>query len=556
MSDKDRQGNANTPPPSLGVYGQSASVANAYRRIGEMQERSRLRRILGDPALSARRPLYIVAGLLILSAIVLNYSLLFIVGLLILAIAVVPELWYAYSLRGLVFLRAPEVTRTSFASVVEVQMVVENRSVLPLPFVEVQDNFPDDTPALGMSIEISPLPERAELVQAMGLWAFQRLRRRFYIRAAHRGVFTFGPTKIKVTDPFGVLTREETLSTEQTLIVHPIAAPLERFGLDPRAPFGDRASRMRLLEDPLRISGVRQYLPGDDPRRIHWKATARTGVPQSKILDPSTQRTLMIALDVRTFKTVQMGYDPALSELVISAAASVATWAFHNGYAVGLLSNGTLSTVGNSESVITDARAKMSAEQAPGSSLRLRLDPSARPEGLAFILDGLSKLLPYNSASLANLLTSERRSLPVGASLIYIGLDSMVDVPTLIALREIRARGRDVSLLLTSREEPSVARDDVARNLHAGMLNTHYIGGRATWHEFVQEALGDLAVRKASESLKPDQLRRERSLIAERRSQRYMISAIEHGRSPESSVHGYKTNQCEEDDGSHSSAVS
>ncbi len=556
MSDEYSPGSVKTPPSSLGVYMRFPAVANEYRRMDEMQKRARFRRLLGDPALSARRPLYVVAGLLMLSAIVLNYSLLFIVGLTILAIAVVPELWYVYGVRGLVFLRAPEVTRTSFASVIEAPMTVENRSVLPLPFVEVKDNFPDDTPALGMSLEISSLPERAELVQATGLWAFQRLRRRFYIRTAQRGVFTFGPTTIKVTDPFGVLTREETLSTERTLIVHPLMAPLERFGLDPRAPFGDRASRMRLLEDPLRVSGVRQYLPGDDPRRIHWKATARTGVPQSKLLDPSTYRTLMIALDVRTFKTAQMGFDPALSELVISAAASVATWAFRNGYAVGLLSNGALSNIRSSEPVGMDANAEMNDEQAPGISLRLRLDPTGRPEGLVLILDGLAKLLPYNSASLANLLTSERRSLPVGASLIYIGLDSMVDVPTLIALREIRARGRDVSLLLTSREEPSDARDSAAHNLNAGQLNTYYIGGRARWHEFVQEALGDLAYRKASASLKPDQLRKERALIAERRSQRYIVTAEAYGKSLKNSAIRDRTNQGEEDDGSHSSAAS
>lgn len=556
MSDDYRSGSPKTPPLSLGAYARSGGLANAYRRMGEMQRNASIRRLLTDPALQARRPLYLVAGLLILAAILLSYSLLLVAGLLVLAIAAVPEIWYAYGMRGLTFQRAPEVTRTSFASVVEAPQVVENRSALPLPFVEATDNFPDDLPTLGMRLDISPLPERAELIQTTGLWAFQRLRRRFYIRASHRGVFTFGPTTIKVTDPFGLLTREETLATERTLIVHPYIAPLDRFGLAPQAPFGDRASHVRLLEDPLRVSGVRQYMPGDDPRRIHWKATARIGAPQSKILDPSTQRTLMIALDVRTFKAAQMGYDPALSELAISAAASVAHWAFEDGYAVGLLSNGALNVAGGGETSLTGSHAEGYSEPRPGLTPRLRYDPSMRPERLTLILDGLARLLPYNSASLASLLATERRTLPVGASLVYIGLDSLVDVPTLITLREIQARGRDVTLLLTSREaDASADSEEQGRDLHASMLKTFYIGGRARWRDLMKEALGTMAHRLASAPLSPEQLGNERALIAERR-QRRLAEATPLDGPQENNAHGDGEHDREEVESAHSSAAS
>ena len=526
MSD-DHRPSRPTTSTTAGVYSRSWTLTTAYRRVDEMQARARLRRILGDPALTTRRPLYVIAGLLIVAAIVLSYSLLLVAGLLVLAIAAVPEVWYLYGMRALTFRRAPTVSRTSFGSVVEAPLVIENRSALPLPFVETQDNFPDGVPTLGMSLDISALPERAELVQTMGLWAFQRMRRRFYIRAAQRGVFVFGPTTIKVTDPFGIITREETLATERALIVHPLIAPLDRFGLAPQSPFGDRASRARLLEDPLRVSGVRQYMPGDDPRRIHWKATARTGEPQSKILDPSTQRTLMIALDVRTFTSVQMGYDPDLSELAISAAASVATWAFEEGYAVGALSNGSLCNLIADGGAVSDGRLSASEELPAGAAPRLHIAPSARRESLTAILDGFARLLPYNGGSLASYLVTERRTLPVGASLVYIGLDALVDVPTIIALRELRARGLDVTLLLTSREADTAEGDDEApRNLHLGMLKTHYVGGRAKWQELLSEGLGDLKSRRASAPLTPDQLRKERELIAQRRRLRQRAQAL------------------------------
>lgn len=525
MSDDHRTSRYDQSQERTTIYSRNFMLAGAYRRREQMMTRARLRRLLADPALSKRRPLYLVAGLLALAAFVLQYSLLLVAALLVLAVAAVPEIWYVFGLRGLTFERAPEVSRVEFGGVVETPLVMENRSALPLPFVEMEDNFPDDVAVLGMTLDISPLAARAELIQTMGLWAYQRVRRRYYLRGGQRGAFTFGPTIIKVTDPFGVITREETLETARTLIVHPLVAPLEEFGLSPKAPFGDHASRMRLLEDPLRVSGVRQYLAGDDPRRIHWKATARTGALQSKVLDPSTQRTLMIALDVRTFKAVQMGYDPALSELAISAAASVARWAFDHGYAVGLISNGALVSLASDQA----SADSLGGETVPGAAPRLRLDPSARPEWQTLILDGLARLLPYNGGSLAALLTSERRTLPPGASLVYIGLDSLVDVPTLVALREIRAHGRDVTLLLTAREdEPEGDAGSAERQTHnvqSSMLTTRYIGGRSRWRALEREALGALGGRKASARPNNEHLELERELIQDRRRLRQKLHA-------------------------------
>src|SRR5207248_3641637 len=78
---------------------------------------------------------------------------------------------------------------------------------------------------------------------------------------------------------------------------------------------------------------------GDDPRRIHWKATARAGELRSKIYEPSSQYRLLILLDINTYQESWMGLDPEIQELTIAAAASIAMWALDEGYTVGLLAN-------------------------------------------------------------------------------------------------------------------------------------------------------------------------------------------------------------------------
>lgn len=98
-------------------------------------------------------------------------------------------------------------------------------------------------------------------------------------------------------------------------------------------------ARRKVVEDPLRFSTVREYNPGDNPRFIHWKATARTGSLQSKVFDPSDTLSVTLAVDVRT-RARAYEYVPEYLEYVISTAASVAVHALGERYMVGLAANG------------------------------------------------------------------------------------------------------------------------------------------------------------------------------------------------------------------------
>ncbi len=535
-----------------------------------------------DIILRGRRPLYGFAALLVLLSVAVQQPLLFVAGLLVLTLAALPEIWYRYGLHGVLVSHQPTSNRVAFGGVVDVPVVIENRKPLPLPWIEVNDDFPDQIPTLGLTLIPSSLPERATLVNTLSLWAYQRVRRHYRVHATARGAYTFGPTHLRFSDPFGVLTRYGDVDAVSTLLVHPLIAPLDRFGLSPRAPFGERKASQRLLEDPLRMVGVRDYVPGDDPRRIHWQATARMGTLQSKLFEPSARHTLMIFLDTRTFINPNLGYDPLLTELGISAAASVASWGVGEGYAVGIVSNGTLaapdlddnapptpSPLGatRSDGAVTPVAPTPSVSPAPSmpaddlareiaraaAHLRLRLPPSARPEQGTRILDGLARLLPYSGAPMSQLLSAEQRRLPTGATVVYIGAEAVVDVPTLIALRQLRAHGYAVSLLLMTADphpDASVANagnsnasaphaantaasagvtpnadkrgsmpvaveraeQASAHDLHLANLPSTYIGGRARWRALLIAALGADGQRRASQPISPQRRAAERAL--------------------------------------------
>ncbi|MEO7002030.1 MAG: hypothetical protein ABI068_09400 [Ktedonobacterales bacterium] len=150
--------------------------------------------------------------------------------------------------------------------------------------------------------------------------------------------------------------------------------------------------------------------------------------------------------------------------------------------------------------------------------MRLRIAPSSRPEQLRRILDGLARLLPYQGLPMSQLLAAERQELPLGATVIYIGAETVVDVPTIVALRQLHTRGYVVSLLLTEPDdaepaEPgalatvsgSTAEDGHERHeLHLSNLPTHYLGGRREWQALVTDVLGTNQPRNATTPLNDD----------------------------------------------------
>lgn len=150
-----------------------------------------------------------------------------------------------------------------------------------------------------------------------------------------------------------------------------------------------------------------------------------------------------------------------------------------------------------------------------------RLAPSARPEQLTLILDSLARISLFGGQPLGPMLGEAMRTGPTGATLVYVGLESLVDVSALVALRRIQASGHGVLLALTSREDDDpFAEPGAGHDLHASGLAIHHVGGRARWRSLLAEQMGDLPARRATDEVNPEHLEIERRMIAEQRRAR------------------------------------
>ncbi len=418
---------------------------------------------------------YYLAPILIASGILFRQSLLIVVGLLVLLVIGTTDIWYTYCLRHLHYQRQFSEQRALFGEQVALSLTVENAKLLPLPWLEVEDTIPRALTMVGQQLRVSVIGDTAILDNLFSTRWYERVTRRYTVQCNARGVHKFGPAVIRSGDVFGFLTNEETLTNWQYLLVYPLVVPLTRFNLPSRHPFGERRAPRRLLEDPSRVIGIRDYAYGDSLRRVHWKATARTMQLQSKVYEATTTYTLVIFLNVVSYFDTIRGLQPEIQELAICAAASIADWALNEGYAVGLFAN-TLMFIPE-EKVPFDTRQEGAEGQEIEAALaaqlkrrRIHLPPSTSEDQRKRIMDTLARIQSYFGSTLEDVIQTERSRLPAGATVVVIS--STVTDLLLDTLAYIKQSGHAVTILFVG---------DTPLPTHLAGLTVYHLGGKETW---------------------------------------------------------------------------
>jgi uncharacterized protein (DUF58 family) len=185
----------------------------------------------------------------------------------------------------------------------------EVRSARRVPWLAVIDVMPFD---LGETVRwVTSLERNGAVRHTAG------------IEATRRGLHRLGPTIVNSGDTFAGRTVQGPIQPSTSLLVYPRLVPIERLGLTARALEQLRPSRRPLMPDPTRVVGVRDYVPGDSLRSIHWSATARVGTLQTKKYRPGTSRTVLLAVDLSWLHHPAPGRRRSV-ELSVTAAASIA----------------------------------------------------------------------------------------------------------------------------------------------------------------------------------------------------------------------------------------
>lgn len=422
------------------------------------------------------RPLYLLAFVFLVLSLILQQPLIFLSAFFLLIIALVPDIWYRHALRHLVVSQQASPRHIFFGEEVSFITSIENQKLLPLPWLRLENTI---APPLTVLVENARREKIPQITSTWLLWSFQRVTRQYRLRCYARGLYTFGPAKLRSSDPFGWLECEVPLPIHKTLLVYPLIAPLETLGLPFLHPFGEYITPRRLLEDPLRVAGVRDYQLGDDPRRIHWKATAHTGTLRSKIYEYSSLPRLLLLLDTWNFSPAWMGSDQEIQELSITLAASLALWGLDEGYMVGLLANSAVKLSADellptSQIATTPPGQPPTKMSVPGVSV-----PFARDDGqYERLLSTLARLVPEQHIPIEHVIDLEDSVASPGTTIILISAATTLNEDTIERLLDLRTRGASIHLVLTG-DCPS------KHTTETHDLPVHTPGGREKWHELL-----------------------------------------------------------------------
>lgn len=152
-----------------------------------------------------------------------------------------------------------------------------------------------------------------------------------------RGRYRFKGFRISTKFPFGLLRKSMDIAAPSEVLVYPAVKTVKLPRLGGAMLEAQRSEvRLRRQGDPF---GLRDYRPGDDPRRIHHKISAHMGRPMVRECEDALSRRTVLYLDNALTLLPHEGYLSCAEglEKAVSTAASLAVRLLEQGVDVGMV---------------------------------------------------------------------------------------------------------------------------------------------------------------------------------------------------------------------------
>lgn len=157
----------------------------------------------------------------------------------------------------------------------------------------------------------------------------------FRIPTERRGIVPVGPARTVRADPIGLMRREIVWSDAVELHVHPRTIAIGTLSTGFIRDLEGSPTRDLTASD-IAFHALREYVPGDDRRFIHWKSSAKTGTFMVRQFEETRRSRLMVLLDLEPGAYA----DDEEFELAVSAAASVGARAIRDARTVSFVVSG------------------------------------------------------------------------------------------------------------------------------------------------------------------------------------------------------------------------
>lgn len=331
--------------------------------------------------------------------------------------ALAAGLWWSRRAMGQVMTHRQFSTHAFLGEQIKINLLVQNKGWLPLPWLELRDTLP---------VALAG-PNMFQSVIHLGPGADARFE--YSVEARKRGYYLIGPLSVSTGDILGLSDTVLAQSQADPLVIYPKIVPFTSVEIPSHSPQGTLHHDLPLFEDPTRTFGKRDYHSGDSLRRIDWKSSASSGRLQVKLFEPSIALETFVVLNLNA---EDYHYHTRIdsTELAIVIAASIANWVIGKKQMAGMMVNGR-------DPLSLDGRPQVVAPRKGQQHMMRLLETLARVEMIA-----ASPLVP--------LLERQRYQLAWGTTLIVITGGAGEDL--LNELHQARRSGQNAILILTGRD--------------------------------------------------------------------------------------------------------
>lgn len=206
-----------------------------------------------------------------------------------------------------------------------VELTIWNRSNRPIHLLLTDDVLP-------------PLARAGDDVLEADVPPLGEVRREYDVRATRRGESVIGDTHLRLLGPLGLAWTARRQRWQHTVLVQPGLAEVRRLRLlGLRHRLRDAGVRnIRFRGEAGAFESLREYVPGDDPRTVDWKATARTTQLMVRQYEAERSQSVVVAIDAGRLMAERLGERDRL-DYALSAALLLADVADNSGDRVGVL---------------------------------------------------------------------------------------------------------------------------------------------------------------------------------------------------------------------------
>ncbi len=295
---------------AVGVWCLAGAARRAYLgRAGAPRSRRREDRVrLTAPGMVAVG----VAGVLLLGAFLGPSNMLLLVCCMVIG-PLAADAWFAAAtLRRCTVLRtAPAIAAAGEVALVELALHHRGRW-LPAIQVTAADRLRSRREDLAAAVAFTSVPPRSRQTGV------------YRLEPRTRGPLALGPVTLSTAFPLGLVRREVVERDEGEMLILPAVGRMTP-AWDRRGALADELahharSRKGLFEDEF--YQLREYRPGDGPRAIHWRSSAKAGELMVRESHESRDRDLVVLLDLHADGPPGLETD-AIQERAASLAATI-----------------------------------------------------------------------------------------------------------------------------------------------------------------------------------------------------------------------------------------